>query len=299
MENRKESVRLFEIRKTHYSIRNYVKFHFLYSMNQYSLLLIDEVDLLLHVTALKRLIIRLSQIAESKNLQIIFTTHSLEMNTLDEYVDIRYIDNSSERTLVYNKINADMIYELSEKSKKVLDVYVEDKLAETIVRRIAQDLQMQGFVNVTKFGAATNAFVLASSFVLKNENCENALIVLDGDVYTKPEEKRREIEKILSGTEKEHENRVALAIAVIRDLQLPSGIAPEKYIYDMLIEMDAAHEVVNCAKKLKAVSDSHGWLDEIIKEMGAGRYFVVSNNRTCFKTFSLGNVCFKYKGMAA
>lgn len=239
-----------------------------YSMSQYSLILIDEIDILLHVTALKRLVIRLSEIAKEKRLQIIFTTHSVEMNEMSEYVDIRYIDNSSKKTLVYNKINADMIYELSERNKRVLNVYVEDKLAETIVRCVAQRLGMQGFINIAKFGAASNAFVVASSFILKNEDYGNVLVVIDGDVYREEEDKKREIEKVLSGTEKDHDDKVMSAMSMIRDLQIPPDIAPEKYIYDMLVEMDDGHEVVRCARKLKAVADSHGWLDEIIKEIG-------------------------------
>lgn len=187
---------------------------------------------------------------------------------MSEYVDIRYIDNSSKKTLVYDKINADMIYELSEKSKKVLNIYVEDKLAETIVRCVAQRLGIQGFINITKFGAASNAFVVASSFILKNEDHENVLVVIDGDVYREEGDKKKEIEKVLSGTEKNHDDKVMSAMSMIRDLQIPPDIPPEKYIYDMLVEMDDDYEVVKCARKLKAVADSHGWLDEVIKQIG-------------------------------
>ena len=62
-----------------------------YHAAPYSLILIDEIDLLLHSNAQKQLIKQLSDLAQRKNLQIIFTTHSLEIGKLTEFVDIRYL----------------------------------------------------------------------------------------------------------------------------------------------------------------------------------------------------------------
>ena len=59
----------------------------------FSLVLIDEIDLLLHVSALKRLIEIIHDIAVRKNIQVVFTTHSLEMIQLSRYVSIQYIHN--------------------------------------------------------------------------------------------------------------------------------------------------------------------------------------------------------------
>jgi hypothetical protein len=239
-----------------------------YTVNQYSLILIDEIDLLLHVTALKRLLVKLSEIATKRNLQILFTTHSLEMNVLKDYVDIRYLENLEEKTIVYNSINTDMIYELSDHVAKPLEIFVEDILSETIVKRIAEDLNILSSIKVTKYGVANNAFVLASSFVLKGEDCKNILIILDGDVYVTLDEKEKCIKKILSGTEREHDDKVLYAASIIKEFNLPNGLAPEEFIYGMLIEMDEDNEVIRAAKKIKAVSNSHQWLDRLVERMG-------------------------------
>lgn len=61
----------------------------------YSLILIDEIDLLLHVSSLKQLIHKLDEIAQDKQLQILFTTHALELVKLTHYVGIQYISNIS------------------------------------------------------------------------------------------------------------------------------------------------------------------------------------------------------------
>lgn len=246
-----------------------------YSVNSYSLILIDEIDLLLHVTALKKLIMELSKIAVKRNLQIIFTTHSLEMTSLSEYVDIRYLEQLDQKTMVYNSINADMIYEMSNCIDKPIEIYVEDLLAEVIVKQIADELNILGKVKIKKYGAAGNAFVLASSYILKTEDCRNVAIVLDGDEYREDKEKLAGMKKVLSGTEKDHEEKWTKAVSMILQFDLPLKTAPEKYIYDMLVEMDGYNEIVRYAQKLKAVSDSHKWLDDLTVRIGQGEELVL------------------------
>lgn len=247
----------------------------IYSVNSYSLILIDEIDLLLHVTALRRLIIVLSEVAIKRNLQIIFTTHSLEMVNLGAYVDIRYLEQVGQKTMVYNSVNADMVYEMSNCMDKPIEIYVEDLLAQVIVRKIAEDLNLLGYLKIVKYGASSNAFILAVSYILKKEEYSNVAIILDGDVYMEQEKKIEAIKKVLSGTESEHEQKIKNALSMIRQFNLPLNVAPEKHIFNMLVEMDDDNEVVKYAKKVKAVSDSHQWLDELTARMGQGEELIL------------------------
>jgi AAA15 family ATPase/GTPase len=73
-----------------------------YEVNTYSLILIDEIEILLHTKALRRLVEVLSERASKRNLQIIFTSHSVEMSKLTQYVDIRYLQPLEEKTMVYH-----------------------------------------------------------------------------------------------------------------------------------------------------------------------------------------------------
>lgn len=246
-----------------------------YTVNTYSLILIDEIDLLLHVTALKRLIMELYQIALKRNLQIIFTTHSLEVVNLNEYVDVRYLEQLEQKTMVYNSVNADMIYEMSDSVRKPIEIYVEDLLAEVIIKRIAEELSILGDVKVLKYGVSANAFTVAASYILKDEKCDNTIIILDGDNYREDEEKFRLVEKVLSGTEKEHKERVKKAVSMIKQLHLPINVAPEKHIFNMLIEMNDSDEIIRYAKKLKAVSNSHQWLDNLVTRIGQNEELVL------------------------
>lgn len=67
----------------------------LYSMPAYSLLLIDELDLTLHTSALMRLIDEMVKIANSQNIQIVFTTHREELIQRKD-INIRHIWNAND-----------------------------------------------------------------------------------------------------------------------------------------------------------------------------------------------------------
>lgn len=247
----------------------------IYTANAYSLVLIDEIDILLHVTALKRLIIILSEVAVQRNLQIIFTTHSMEMSRLQNLVDIRYLHPLKEKTMVYDTITSDIVYELSENVEQSIKIYVEDLLAETIVNVVAEDLEISRHIKVVKLGAASNAFVLAASFILQDEDITNDFIMLDGDVYRDEDDKRRAVKKVLSGTEKNHDIKVDKAVGLIHQLTLPEKMEPEKFIFDMLVELKNNSELVEIAKGFKAVSNSHQWLDNLVTRMGKSEEIIL------------------------
>lgn len=247
----------------------------IYTANTYSLILIDEIDILLHVMALKRLISILSEVAEQRNLQIIFTTHSMEMSRLQDLVDIRYLHPLKEKTMVYDMITSDIVYELSENVEQSIKIYVEDILAEMVVNVVAEDLGISRNIKVIKLGAANNAFILAASFILQEKDIANEFILLDGDVYRSENDKRNAMKKVLSGTEKCHDTKVDKAVALIHQLILPEKMEPEKFIFDMLVELNNKSELVEIAKEFKAVSNSHQWLDNLVTRMGKSEELIL------------------------
>lgn len=242
-----------------------------YSAYQYSLILIDEIDLLLHADAFKKLIERLYEIAEDRHLQIVFTTHALEMNDLCEYADIRYIEQQKERTLVYDSIKPDLIYQLSGESQRDYTIYVEDEFAAAIVTKVAYDMKMLRYINVMQFGSIENAFVVAAAKVLCDEDINNILIVTDGDKYIDEEDKRKQMKAILTGTELNHEEKIEKALSIITQFNLPAHIKPEEYMHGILKEMENDNEIVQCAKSITRVSDSHKWITEIGERLGLGK----------------------------
>lgn len=246
-----------------------------YVAETYSLILIDEIDLLMHVSSLKKLIERLHSIAEKRHLQIIFTTHSLVVDSMKDYLDIRYLENMPSKagvnkTLVYPNISQDLIYNLTGEVKKPIHIYVEDELAKGIIKSVVSRLQMSSKVEVLTYGAATNAFTLAAGMILKKENVENCLIVLDGDCYKSEEERLKQIEKSISGTEVDIEEKRRKALDIIEMFNLPDSTPPEKFLHTCLLECEENEkdEIIKAALEINAVKDSHEWIENIRRRVG-------------------------------
>lgn len=246
-----------------------------YHAAPYSLILIDEIDLLLHGDAQKRLIKKLSGIAAHKNLQIVFTTHSLEIGKLTDWIDIRYLLQTKERTLVYDRITPDIIYDMNRELEQPLAIYVEDDLAEAIVSHTARKLSLSRHIKLQNIGSAQNAFTLAAGLIIENVPVSNRLIVIDGDVYRTLGDKTKQLKKLLSGTEAEHSDKIATALSVIRQFSLPEGTPPEKFIFDMLLDLNAPDELTDCARSIHTVSDPHDWLDLIVERMNQERGLIL------------------------
>ena len=246
----------------------------------FSLILIDEIDLLLHVKALERLIRTLSKLAEHKKIQIIFTTHSLAMQNLTDCIDIRYLYQTKEKTMVFDAITPDIIYDLANRSEKPLTVYVEDDLTEAVIQNVINQLQLARHVSIKIIGSSENAFTLAAGLVLQDESLlYNKLIILDGDVYTSYEDKEKQISKKLSGTETNHQAKIDLALSIITQLNIPQKKSPEKFLYDMITEnailSNATNEIEYCASQITVVNDSHEWIDVIVERMNQCREVVL------------------------
>ena len=244
-----------------------------HNAHQYSLILIDEIDLLLHVDAFRKLIIRLSEIAQDRKLQIIFTTHSMEMHGLNKYADIRYIEQQDNKMLVYDSIKPDLLFKLSGEMIRQYSVYVEDKLAAAIVCEIAMELKIRRHINIIIFGSIENAFTVAAGKVLDGEDISKILVVTDGDKYVTNEEKEKQLNTILTGTEDGHEEKVNMALSMIRQFKLPPDTKPEEYVHSMLIEMDDSNECVACAKNIIRVRDSHEWIEKIEEQIGGEQVY--------------------------
>lgn len=243
---------------------------------KYSLILIDEIDLLLHTLALRRLLFELNKRASDKNLQIIFTTHREAVIDWGEIVNIRHIYQTPDKTYVFEDTKPDALQRLTGNQLRPLDIFVEDNFSKAIVEKVAAMIGLRKYVSVTTFGAATNCFVLASGLAMKDESFDNKLFVLDGDVYETSEKKNAAINKVYSGTETDSGVRKEIILNGIRQYNSVNFKSPEESIHEMLISINAKDlndegaEIVNVAKRVVSVSDQHDLINEVNKQMGYG-----------------------------
>lgn len=241
-----------------------------YKAQKYSLILVDEIDLLLHAAALRRLLIVLKQRAADKSLQIIFTTHSPSLVEMNDIVNIRHLCNTPAKTLCFSETKPDAIYRLTGVSNRPLEIFVEDDLAKTIVMKVCEELGMSKYVSSRRFGAAKNCFTLVSGILLSGESVEGCLFVLDGDEYNTEEQKVAQLNTVLTGNTEEHTALRRKALAQITQFNLPKDFSPERFIHRIITTMrdDSANEIIQAALEISKVDNSHHYVDDIIHRLG-------------------------------
>ncbi|MGL5271753.1 MAG: ATP-dependent nuclease, partial [Selenomonadaceae bacterium] len=149
----------------------------LFKAPKYALILIDEIDLLLHTDALARLLEVIKKRATDKNLQVIFTTHAQSVLNMD-FINIRHIYQTPTKTLCFNETKPDAIFRLTGKTNRPLEIFVEDDFAKAIIDYVCRIQGFSKFVSVKEYGACINSFTLISGILLKGEVVDNILIIL-------------------------------------------------------------------------------------------------------------------------
>ncbi|MCY1419967.1 AAA domain, putative AbiEii toxin, Type IV TA system [compost metagenome] len=247
----------------------------LYKAPKNSLILIDEIDLLLHDSALRRLIEIISERAEEKNIQVVFTTHRETVVGLGGIINIRHIVTKAGKSLCFEETKPDAINRLTGVQVKPIEIFVEDDLAAAVVMEVALQLGMQRHVNIQLYGAALNCFTLACGLVLGGESCEDALFVLDGDVYRERDGHEEIAKKLISGDDPEAGRKRRVALGKIAMFDLPSGIKPEEFLHSCIVDiggdLSCQDEISMLASEISFAADAHGYISGLIDRLGLPR----------------------------
>lgn len=243
-----------------------------YKANKNSLILIDEIDLLLHDGAMKRLIEIVSERADERNLQIVATTHRESIIDQDDLVNIRHIISKSGKSLCFNETKPDAIYRLTGDQLRPIEIFVEDDFSAAIIKKLAGQLSCAKFVSTLRYGSAINCFTIVGGLLLRGDSCERSLFVIDGDVYRTKEEKVDRIKKVVTGDDEQAIVYRSAALEKISQFTLPEGFTPEQYFHRILIEMGDVgnpeyNEIIECAKEIVVENNSHNYIEELINRL--------------------------------
>lgn len=152
------------------------------------ILLLDEIELALHPSSLKRLVVFLRDISNQFNYAIYFSTHSIELISSIKPENIFFLDRHSDHTLelinpCYPAYATRMLYDHSGYDYIIL---VEDDLAKEIIKRLLRMYSLLGnkLVHVLPCGGFTNVIDLAQEVVSSNlvGKTSSIFIILDADV---------------------------------------------------------------------------------------------------------------------
>lgn len=238
---------------------------------KYALILIDEIDLLLHTEALKKMIAILADRAADKSLQIVFTTHREAILDMEDQVSIKHLFQALGRTLCLSGTKPDALRRLTGHQARPIEVFVEDAVASAIVEHELSALNMKRHTEVTMYGAAINLFTVAAGLsLLGAEAFPHTLFLQDGDIYSTDEERRARLDAVLTGTEArtiERKQAILSAVAKFGAVELAS---PEVSLHQMVRELDpVVHpecaEIIQLAREIEAVADNHNFTYQIIQ----------------------------------
>lgn len=259
---------------------------------KYGLILIDEIDLLLHTAALTQLIGILFQRAQEKSLQIVFTTHREAILELKDMVSIKHIHTVRTeppktepptpalfKTYCFSNTKPDALRRLTGQQDRPLEIFVEDEMALAIVEYELFRLGMKRVANITRYGAATNCFTLAAGLILSGgHNVNSQLFLLDGDLYTTPELQLDRANAVLSGTEAHAAARRQSCLDGIRKLSAQAGAppAPEAQLHRMIRNLplqqdEGVNEIIGLAVGVEAVDDTHSFIELIVQTLNVYR----------------------------
>ena len=251
----------------------------IFNAPKHALILVDEIDLLLHTAALKVLLNIIYERALEKSLQVVFTTHREAVLDLTSIISIKHIHTVSAKTYCFSNTKPDAMHRLTGHQQRPLEIFVEDDMARAIVESELLALQMKRISTVTKYGAATNCFTLAAGLILKgNHNFDHQLFLLDGDLYVTDKERLERVNKALSGTEGNADaRRMQILGAICTLLAQPGPLpSPEAQLHHMIrglaqqTDIDS-NEIIQIAFGIQAVDDAHSFIGKIIETLNVDK----------------------------
>lgn len=153
---------------------------------------LDEIELALHASSLRRLVIFLKDIANKYNMAIYFSTHSIELirDIVPEHIFYiqKFVDGSIDiLNPCYPAFATKNLYDSNLGYDDV--ILVEDDLARVIIHNILRDhsLLNSRLVNVLPCGGWQNVLRLANDIMQSNLLGANSkiIVILDGDIQSK------------------------------------------------------------------------------------------------------------------
>lgn len=240
------------------------------------LLLIDEIDVLLHGAAFKRLIEKIVQRAEENKIEVIFSTHRETITNFSEQINIIGVLNTGKNVVPMKNTNPQIMSQLTGSLTKPFHLAVEDDLAEEICLNLVYRYHMQDYIEVSKFGAWSNAFALLAGKILMEQDISNTLCVLDGDVCRTEQERESEVKRHLNGNDRENDRKAILQ--QIKEFKIksfaPQGQtgSPEYNIKTLFEEQifgdQRLNALVACSRGVVGLDDWHCYFDRLAAASG-------------------------------
>ncbi len=159
-------------------------FSVIWSAGQGALIVIDEIELGLHVEAQRKLMVCLKEVCDSLKIQVVCTTHSSAILDALPPDGRLYVESVSGSTRIWTGISSEFAFsKLSALNGLEADILVEDDVAKTILLA-ALPASTRTRVSVTIIGSAGALSRQLASAYLRGES-KPVIAVFDGDQLAK------------------------------------------------------------------------------------------------------------------
>ena len=233
-----------------------------------TLIVVDEIELGVHVSAQKKLIDVLKELCKIKHCQIVCSTHSqyiLDSLPIDGRV---LIQSSGIRTTITQEISSEFaLSALSGQNQPEMSVFVEDEVAKLFLQNVLCE-EIRKRIDVKVIGSADNS-IPAQMEAHFREGSDNFCVIMDGDKQTN---KNKTIKGIINKLEDRKESEADKNDYFSeRITYLPGNCNPEKYLLQSIINaLDKTYlehawtkktdEIVDiCNKGIAAGTHSEFW----------------------------------------
>lgn len=233
-----------------------------------ALIVVDEIELGIHVSAQKKLIEVLKEVCKNKHCQIVCSTHSqyiLDSLPLDGRV---LIQSSGLRTTITQEISSEFaLSTLSGQNQPEMAVFVEDEVAQSFLQNVLCE-EVRKRIDVKVIGSADNS-IPAQMEAHYREGSDNFCVIMDGDKKTKKGDTIKGIIKKLDDRRESKEDKNDYFDR--RITYLPGDCNPEKYLLQSIINASnkqyleqawskTPDEIINfCNKGIAAGTHSEFW----------------------------------------
>lgn len=226
-----------------------------------SLILVEEIEVLLHEKALRRLLNVICTLAEQRELQVVFSTHWTGITSFQDKIHVKTLSLSKEGVRCLDGFDAQSMYDISgsDQDRKKIPIWVEDTLSQRIAEKVAAELNLLHNVQARVFGSASNGFTIAASAVLR-EDASGVLVILDGDVYETDDKKEKQIKATLSGSNVEESQKLALSL--ISQYTPNTPMSPEKFINFVINSIDANTITHDRVRQYKMFMENTVFIDD-------------------------------------
>lgn len=198
-------------------------FSTIYAISGSALVVIDEIEIGLHVAAQKRFIETLKRVCLETKTQVVCTTHSKEVLSCLPPDATYHIETISGNSILHNGISPEYAFSKLGSSEKELDIYIEDDVAEAILSSLLPtDTRTR-----IRFRIVGSASLISRQLGAAYINKHKAFAVFDGDQRTKNQANLKVFKNYL---EKQYEDSDSYFEK--NSDYLPSNTWPEKWLLD-------------------------------------------------------------------